>query len=61
MSRVWFAFEERPGITRGSAVDRRETFRALAESCRRQERGPIDAEEFMRWLDVMIENQWGSA
>jgi hypothetical protein len=57
---VWFAFEERPGVTRGSAVDRRETFRALAKACR-EEDGPIDMEEFERWTEVMVEAQWGGA
>lgn len=60
--RVWFAFEERPGVIRGRHQDRRDTWRALAESCRQSD-GRIDSCEYMRFLDVMVEHShlWGEA
>lgn len=60
--RVWFAFESRPGITMTSTQDRSEHWRALAEACRRPD-GVIDAVEFNRWLDVLIDytHLWATA
>lgn len=60
--RVWFAFEIRPGVTRAAADDRSATWRGLADSCR-DASGKIDAAEFGRWLDCLVEHGhlWGTA
>ncbi len=59
--RVWLAFELRPGIT-ASVVDRSAVWRGLADSCRAAD-GRIDAAEFTRWMDCIVErvHLWGQA
>ncbi len=60
--RVWLAFEVRTGITAASLVDRSATWRGLAEACRGAD-GRIDAAEFERWTDCIVErvHLWGHA
>ena len=59
--RVWFAFEVRPGVTRTSQQDLREHWRGLAAACRQPD-GKLDAAEYDRWLECMVEHAhlWGS-
>jgi len=60
--RVWFAFEERPGVMTGSLLDMERHWRALLVACKKPD-GKNDSAEFDKWMTIMVEysHLWGHA